>query len=266
MAQRPRRRLEAEATAEASPQAPLQLTWLRAAYEFHTFTYRDPRSPQSSAPGLPVVSPTAVLLGIASTLFSVGLAESARSFLAHAHLCSVVIDPPNGAVFFRAFHQLRRYETDQNKTTKEKFKPNSRVGLTNINQGIREHALVEGPVTIFVGVPEMLVEPVKLALRNRDHLGTRDSLCSLAGDVEACSEPTDVIFLTPEEWQSRVPSTRGVTIVTLARFVKGPLRPTVSEHWWMAGGSGTNLAPYLIKGRFAGTSRGKIYLKDTVNS
>lgn len=266
MARRTRPRLKAQATAETSPQTLPKLSWLRAAYQFHTFTYRDPRAPQSSAPGLPLVSPTAVLLGIASTLFSLGLVSSARAFLAQAHLCSVVIDPPDGAIFFRAFHQLRRYETDQNKTSKEKFKPNARVGLTNINQGVREHALVEGRITIFVGVPEMLVEPVRLALRNRDHLGTRDSLCSLAGDVETCSEPTDVIFLTPEEWQSRLPLTRGVTIVTLARFVKGPLRPTVSEHWWVAGGSETNLAPYLIKGRFTGTSRGKIYLKSTVNS
>jgi len=263
MARRTRPRLKAQATAETSPQTLPQLSWLRAAYEFHTFTYRDPRAPQSSAPGLPVVSPTAVLLGIASTLFSLGLADDARSFLTHAHLCGVIIDPPDGAVFFRAFHQLRRYETA--KHDKKDWK-NPRLGLTAINQGVREHALVEGRITIFVGVPEMLVEPVRLALRNRDHLGTRDSLCSLAGDVETCSEPTDVIFLTPEEWQSRPPSTRGVTIVTLARFVKGPLRPTVSEHWWMAGGSETNLAPYLIKGRFTGTSRGKIYLKSTVNS
>jgi hypothetical protein len=261
MAQRPRRRLKAEAAAaEASAQTPLQLTWLRAAYEFHTFTYRDPRAPQSSAPGLPVVSPTAVLLGIASTLFSIGLADDARSFLSQAQLCRVIIDAPDGAVFFRAFHQLRRYETAKHD------KNNPRLGFTAINQGVREHALVEGPITIFVGVPESVVELVRLALRNRDHLGTRDSLCSLAGDVETCPEPTDIIFLTPEEWQNRPPSSRGVTIVTLARFVKGPLRPTVSEHWWMAGGSDTNLAPYLVKGRFTGTSRGKIYLKNIVSS
>ncbi|MGH7593456.1 MAG: hypothetical protein ACRELE_06355, partial [Gemmatimonadales bacterium] len=237
MAQKTSRRPSLEADAETSALTSPPLVWLRAAYEFHTFTYRDPRAPQSSAPGLPLVSPTAVLLGTASTLFSLGLTEPALSFLAHAHLCGVVIDPPDGAVFFRTFQQLRRYETD--KHNKKDWK-NPRLGLTAINQGIREHALVDGAITIFVGVPNTLVEPVRLALRNRDHLGTHDSLCSLHGEVEECPEPVDVIFLPPEKWQIQPPSIRGVTVVTLARFVQGPLKPAVSEHWWMAGGSDTD--------------------------
>ena len=51
------------------------LSWLKAAYHLHTFAYRDPRSAFSSATGLPVLSPTAVLLGIASTLFNLGRAD-----------------------------------------------------------------------------------------------------------------------------------------------------------------------------------------------
>lgn len=260
MARKPQRKRKAEALTQTSPPIAPELTWLRVAYEFHTFTYRDPRTPQSSAPGLPVVSPTAVLLGIASTLFNLGLAAEARAFLGQAHLCRVVIDPPIGAVFFRAFHQLRRYISDQNKGKKEKFKPNPRVGLTDINQGIREHALVEGPIRVFVGVPEALAEPVKAALRNRDHFGTHDSLCSLVGDVETCSQPTNIGFLSPEQWQTRPPSARGASIVTLARF-RAPLRPAVGDRWWMAGGPETELVPFLIQGTFTGTSRGKIFRK-----
>ncbi|MBF6571210.1 MAG: hypothetical protein IVW54_20290 [Candidatus Binataceae bacterium] len=253
MAQKPQRKRKAEVPAETSQPIALELTWLRAAYAFHTFTYRDPRSPQSSAPGLPVPSPTAVLLGIASTLFNLGRPDEARAFLEHAHVCQVVIDPPTSAVFFRAFHQLRRYETD-------KYGSNPRLGLTAINQGIREHALIEGSINVFVGVPSAFDEPVTVALRNRDHFGTRDSLCSLIGDVETCSEPTDIGFLAPEQWQTRPPSTRGVSIVTLARF-RGPLKPAVGDRWWMAGGPETELAPFLIQGRFTGTSRGKIFRK-----
>ena len=253
MARKPRVRRKVEANTQISPPIASELTWLRAAYEFHTFTYRDPRTPQSSAPGLPIVSPTAVLLGIASTLFNLGEADEARRFLAQAHLCQVVIDPPPGAVFFRGFHQLRRYETD-------KYGSNPRIGLTAINQGIREHALIEGFITVLVAVPETLAEPVKLALRNRDHFGTRDSLCSLAGDVEVCPPPTNVGFLSPEQWQTRPPSRHGVSIVTLARF-RAPLRPAATARWWIAGGSDTELVPFLIQGTFSGTSRGKIFRK-----
>lgn len=253
MARKPQRKRKAEALTQTSPPIAPELTWLRAAYAFHTFTYRDPRSPQSSAPGLPIASPTAVLLGIASTLFNLGQAEEARRFLGQAHLCQVVIDPPAGAVFFRAFHQLRRYETD-------KYGSNPRLGLTAINQGIREHALIEGPIRIFAGVPSALAASAALALRNRDHFGTHDSLCSLVGDVETCSQPTNIGFLSPEQWQTRPPSARGASIVTLARF-RAPLRPAVGDRWWMAGGPETELVPFLIQGTFTGTSRGKIFRK-----
>src|SRR4051794_39803332 len=80
----------------------IPLKWVRASYHFHTFCYRDPRSAFSSALGIPVVSPTTVLLGVASTLFNLGKADEARGFIRNAHLCRVAVDPPSGAVFFRA--------------------------------------------------------------------------------------------------------------------------------------------------------------------
>lgn len=235
------------------------VAWMKARYRFHTFAYRDPRSAFSSAVGLPVVSPTTVLLGIASTLFSLGEAGKARSFLERIHLCEVVVDPPEGIIFFRAFHQIRRYETDK---YRKKKGPNPRMGLTDINQGTREYGLVGGEMTIYVGAPADLIGSVELALRNRDHLGTHDSLCSLV-EVRACEKPTDTVYLPPEEWQNRLPAVSGVTILTLSRFrPTQQIQPTVGEHWWMAGGADTQLAPYLVKGTFRGTSKGKIYRRN----
>lgn len=244
----------ASGTSETAP-VEVPLTWVRARYHFHTFCYRDPRSAFSSALGIPVVSPTAVLLGIASTLFNIGDADNARAFISEAHLCRVAVEPPNGAVFFRAFHQLRRYIS----TTKGKT---HRVGFTDINQGTKEYALVDGPIILFIGVPQVALDAVKKALRNRDHVGTHDSLCALLGDVEECGEPEDVIYLPPERWQSQPPQQAGVTILTLSRFAQ-PLTPTVGSHWWMAGGDNTELVPYMIKGRFFGTTRGKVYRKES---
>jgi hypothetical protein len=136
-----------------------------------------------------------------------------------------------------------------------------RIGFTNIAQGTREYGIVQGRMTLFIGVPEEFVDSVKLALHNRDHIGTHDSLCSLIEDVETCSEPENVVYLPPERWQNRVPEFSNITILTLSRF-KEPLETTVGKHWWMAGGGDTELVPYLIKGRFYGTSRGKIYRRD----
>jgi hypothetical protein len=235
---------------------PITLVWLKAAYAFHSFAYRDPRSAFSSAVGLPVVSPTAVLLGIASTLFTLGERDKAEAFLKDAHRAKVVIDPPEGVIFFRAFHQIRRYETD-------KYGPNPRMGLTDINQGTREYGLPEGNITIYVGVSEAHVDATKLALLNRDHLGTHDSLCSLVGDIEPCGEPKDVVY-RPLEGSFPLPKDGPVTVVTLSRFRK-QIQATVGEpgrcHWWMAGGDDTELVPYLIGGSFHGTTRGRVYRK-----
>lgn len=257
MGKKAKRSEPAEAKVDTPSVTPdVQLAWLKAVYAFHTFAYRDPRSAFSSAMGLPIVSPTAALLGIPSTLFCLGYADEAQGFLRRIHECRAVIDPPEGAIFFRAFHQLRRYETDKYD------KNNPRLGFTLINQGTREYGVLQGPISVFVGVPDEFVESATLALRNRSHVGTHDSLCSLVGDVERVSAPTDVVFLPPETWHNEPPQMGGVTILTLARF-KGPFaEPTVGNHWWMAGGDNTELVEYLVKGTFQGTTRGKIYRKN----
>jgi hypothetical protein len=246
----PRKKTKADAKAIAPALAP-QLIWLKAAYRFHTYAYRDPRSAFASAMASPVVSPTTVLLGIASTLFSLGKEPEAKAFLGVAQNCRVVVDAPDAVIFFRAFHQLRRYETD-------KYKHNPRLGLTNINQGTREYGLVEGQTTVYAGIPEEHTEAVRLALTNLGHLGTHDSMCSLVGNVETCSEPKEVVYMAPEQWKANIQL--GSTAVTLSRFKNTSIAPTL-PHWWMAGGDDTEQATYFIKGKFEGTSKGKIYKK-----
>jgi hypothetical protein len=237
-----------------------ELVWLRAAYAFHTYAYRDPSAVFAFAAGIPVVSPSTVLLGIASCLFSLGLAPEAQAFLQIVHQCKVAVDAPDGAIFFRAFHQIRRYESAKYD------KNNPRIGLTKINQGTREYGLFDGNMTVFVGVPTACLETVKLALTNLNHLGTHDSLCSLVGKVELTSEPKEITYTPAESFGERilnagVQAFKCVTVVTLSCFKNDkPLKP-VCKHWYMAGGNETELIRYVIPGKFEGTTRGKIYRK-----
>ena len=243
------------------PEIKPELKWLRAEYHLHTFAYRDPRSAFASGSALPVVSPTTVLLGIVSTLFSIGEAEKAKQFLSIAHHCQVMIDSPEGIIFFRAFHQLRRYET-------MKYGANPRFGLTKINQGTREYGLVDGLMRIFVGIPDQEIEAASLALTNLRHLGTHDSLCSLSSVVETCTQPKpeQVVYLPSREVarsgeQAISLLAKGVTIVTLSCFKQDqPIKPTL-QHWHLAGGDDTEHIPYAIQGYFQGTTKGKVYFK-----
>jgi len=248
----------------------IKLVWLKASYSFHTYAYRDPRSVFASAIGCPVVSPTTVLLGIASTLFRLGYDQAAKKFLDNAGLFSVIIDSPNGVIFFRAFHQLRRYETDKYDKT------NPRLGLTKINQGTREYGLVDGTMSIFIGISAQFREYAKLALTNLTHLGTHDSLCSLQGDVSDIMGPPNVLFFSGDELPKEqivdlLKKYGSLTIVSLSRFIQSQIINAASfiedteankiGYWWIAGGKETEIIPYVIPGKFIGTTRGKLYLK-----
>jgi hypothetical protein len=234
------------------------MVWLRARYEFHNFSYRDPRAAFSAAVALPVISPTAVLLGICSTLYESGRQQEAEAFLRTIDRCAVKVDPPDGAVFFRAFHQLRRYVTTQVKDSKKGQKAN--IGFTEINQGTREYGLLHGPLVIYVGVPESQQGFVEEALRDRNHIGTHDSLCSLIGDVEVIAEPTKILCDPLGEGSISLGSGEPVTVVTLSRFISADFGDSPAP-WTMAGGKNTELVPFVIPGTFTGTRSGKLYRK-----
>ena len=234
------------------------LIWLRARYRFHSFSYRDPRGAFSAAVALPVVSPTAVLLGVCSTLYECGRQVEAEEFLRTIHLCRVKVDPPDGMIFFRAFHQLRRYVTTQVKDPKKGPKPN--IGCTEINQGTREYGLLQGPLSLYVGVPEAQRLFVADALRDRGHIGTHDSLCSLFGNVEEVAEPKEILCDPLGEGSIPLENGAPVTVVTLSRFVSAEFSDSPAP-WRMAGGENTELVPFVIPGSFSGTRGGKIYRK-----
>lgn len=237
---------------------PPALTWQKASYAFHSYAYRDPRTVFSAGSGSPVVSPTTVLLGIVATLFAFGRTEDAKALLPVIHQCEVMVDTPEGIIFFRAFHQLRRYET-------EKYGANPRLGLTKINQGTKEYGLVQGQMTLYVAAPNEHIAAVAFALKNLRHLGSHDSLCSLQGEVERCQKPENVIYSTPDQFSAQLSSGliklegMRMTRATLSRFNSGLIWQDRKINWFLSGGSETEQASYIIRGGMTGTTRGKIY-------
>lgn len=236
--------------------------WLRAKYHFHTYCYRDPRSVYSSTVGTPVVSPTTIILGIYSTLFRLGMKEEAINFFKEKDNIQILVDTPNGIIFFRAFHQVRRYETS-------KYGENPRLGLTKINQATKEYGLVDGEFAVYIFISdENLVKASKIALSNLTHLGTHDSLCSLTGLVELDEEPKNVIYqpsysFPKEHTLQLLQENKSITLVSLSKFKAGDLAESpFGQHWYLSGGDETEILTYVIQGSFRGTTNGKIYKKN----
>ena len=233
------------------------MTWLKASYHFHTYCYRDPRSVYASGIGVPVVSPTTVFLGIASSLFRLGRNDEAQNFLTQINDFRLYVDAPDGIIFFRAFHQVRRYES--NKWDRN----NPKIGLTSINQATKEYGIVQGKMTLYIEINDDLNESVRIALENLTHLGTRDSICSLNNGVEIIEEPNNIVYYPSAEIEyplGLLTTGNPVTMVTLSRFIKPP--QSVIHNWYMAGVRGeTELTTYIISGKFQGTTRGKIFKK-----
>ncbi|RUM89848.1 MAG: hypothetical protein DSZ24_00240 [Thermodesulfatator sp.] len=226
--------------------------WLRAAYLFHTYTYRDPRACYNTAPATPVPSPTAVILGLAATLFRFGRLEEALNLMQNAHLFRVILEPPRAVAFFWALLQMRRYQPGR-----RGYLP----GYTEIDRTIREFGLPEGPLTVYVRLPEeKWRDTVRFALENLEYLGAHDSLTSIVEPVEEISSPPEEIFLPEEEARKRgLAELSGYTAVTLTEFEK-PLRFT-PEKW----GYSESVAPkkrFLIPGTVEGTPKGKVYWRE----
>lgn len=234
------------------------MIWLKASYNFHTYCYRDPRSVYSTGVGIPVVSPTTVYLGILSTLFRLGRENEAHDFISNIDRFTVIVDAPDAIIFFRAFHQVRRYHS-------RKWGANPRMGLTQINQATKEYGLTQGEMTIYVQVDEKFKESVHSALENLTHLGTKDSLCSLCKNIEVVNQPVDIIYkpsimISNEDAIKHLRSRKSLTMVTLSRFVENP-NPII-YNWFMSGNQNTLLETYVIPGRYIGTTKGKIYMKE----
>lgn len=236
------------------------MIWLKASYHFHTYCYRDPRSVYASGVGVPVVSPTTIFLGIASTLFRFGKSEEAQVFLSNIESFQLAVDSPDGIIFFRAFHQVRRYHSG-------KWGANPKVGLTLINQATKEYGLTQGEMSVFLGIPEDFKTSVRFALENLTHLGTRDSLCSLNRPVEVVNKPLNVLYqpaheMSPDEVLTHLKSGRPVTMVTLSTFYQNPQPAVKSSNWFMSGEKGeTKLVSFVVSGTYSGTTYGKIYKK-----
>ncbi len=150
------------------PQTGLMI-WLRADYEFpSTFSYRMPDVSAQFAIGSPIPSPATVKLALVDTAirWSGNVSEGRRIFDLVKTL-KVCVVPPRRMVRFRAF--IKRLKP-----------PHSSAGPgapTVESTGVRDYFLLDGPLSVYMKVPQAHADEIRKLLLRIRRFGTSDSLC-----------------------------------------------------------------------------------------
>jgi len=157
-------------------------TWLRADYEFpSTFSYRMPDVSAQFAIGSPIPSPAAVKLALVDTAIRwSGDVNKGRRIFDTIKTARVCVVPPPRMVRFRAF--IKRLKP-----------PHSSAGPgapTVESTGVRDYFLLDGPLSVFIGVPQSDAAYIAWLLQRIRRFGTSDSVCWCRGVREEAPDET----------------------------------------------------------------------------
>jgi len=195
-------------------------TWLRADYEFpSTFSYRMPDVSAQFAVGSPIPSPAAVKLALVDTAIRwSGDVNEGRRIFDIIKTASICVVPPPRIARFRAF--IKRLKPDEvvacanhpSYRVSAKLRRNRRpacpfcgtipdVNLPILEEstGVRDYFLLDGPLSVFIEVPQSDAAYIARLLQRIRRFGTSDSICWC---VAVCFESPDQA-LCPQRFGDR---------------------------------------------------------------
>ena len=153
------------------------MVWICGTYSFaSTFSYRIPYFSSSYALSAPAPSPSTIKLAIvASAINRTGNIETGRILFEKIRTSEVLMELPEKISIFKVF--LKRLKK---KRQEQAFEPTF---------GIREYAIYNGPLKIYLNVPKGTLEAIIEALRNIQFLGTSDSICTCTHIAKVAQPP-----------------------------------------------------------------------------
>jgi CRISPR-associated Cas5-like protein len=142
------------------------MVWICGTYNFaSTFSYRIPYFSSSYALSVPAPSPSTIKLAIvASAINRTGNIENGKALFEKIRISEVLMELPEKVSIFKVF--LKRLKK---KRQEQAFEPTF---------GIREYVIYNGPLKIYLNIPDDSSEAIINALKNIQFLGTSDSLCT----------------------------------------------------------------------------------------
>lgn len=153
------------------------MLWIRGTYSFaSTFSYRLPYFSSSYALSAPAPSPSTIKLAIvASVINRTGNIETGKTLFEKIRTSEVLMELPEKISIFKAF--LKRLKKKRQEQAFES------------TFGIREYVIYNGPLKIYLNVPDDSSEAIIEALRNVQFLGTSDSICMCTNTAKVAKPP-----------------------------------------------------------------------------
>jgi CRISPR-associated protein Cas5 subtype I-A len=235
--------------------------WLQADYHAHTFHYRMPETVAIAAVSPLIPSPLTVKMALVAALARTGDTDGAQtlaSFLPHLRELHIV--PPAGVVTFKAFMRYVRPPAD----------PTAQDGNTGgyfaVSPHIREYALWQEHLSVYVKCPVEVQEILEQALWDITYLGAKDSQVTCLR-VETLAERPELARCARLVTSSQDLSAASGPIFRYADFA--PDRALTLEQIIPFGRDKKDYTDgfYMLPGTLKGSGRAKLYLrKDRANA
>jgi hypothetical protein len=157
--------------------------WLKAVYHFHIFHYRMPETAAIAAVTPFVPSPLTVKMAIVASLFQMGDIEGVYCLSEHLNKIEVKMIPPKAELFFKAFMRYRSppaVESEKGLDSTGSYYPS--------RPHIREYAIFQDCLSVYVKVPKDIKDYAARALKNIRYLGCKDSIVTCIEIAEGTPE------------------------------------------------------------------------------
>ncbi len=148
-----------------------EVIWVEVSYHFHVFHYRMPESAAIASVTPFVPSPLTVKMAMIASLFQLGDVNGAEIIAKNMHKIEVKIVPPTAALSFKAFLRYRSppaVESEKRLDETGSYYPS--------RPHIREYAIFQDCLKIYVKLPVDMADYGKRALKNIRYLGSKDSV------------------------------------------------------------------------------------------
>lgn len=227
------------------------LIWVKATYHFHVFHYRMPQTVAIAATTPFIPSPLTVKMAMIASLFQIGDVNAVKLLTKQMHEIEVKIVPPQSAISFKTF---LRYISPPAVESEKKLDESGSYYPTRPH--MREYAIFQSNLDIYVKLPVELEKCIEKALKNIRYLGSKDSIVT-------CFEISKVDNPPKDQCVAKLKDSHQGIVVLLADFKTNVKIDNIKQ--LLPGNrdeKNYELTPYVLPGNLETISKTKIFKRN----